>query len=47
MDWKLQMGGPDITMNRKPRDKHPDVDTETNTGNNSDTDTDVDIETKY
>jgi len=45
LDWKLQLGGPDITMNRKPRDKHPDVDTETNTGNNSDTD--VDIETKY
>lgn len=43
------MGDPDITMNRKPRDKHPVVDTETNTGNNSDTDTDtdVDIETKY
>ncbi len=39
------MGGPDITMNRKPRDKHPDIDTETNTG--SDTDTDVDIETKH
>lgn len=36
---------PDITMNRKPWDKHPDVDTETNTGNDSDTD--VDIETKH
>lgn len=45
MDWKLQLEGQDITMNRKPRDKHPDVDTETITGNNSDTD--IDIQTKY
>lgn len=55
MDWKLRLGVPDITMNRNPRDKHPDIDAETNIDSDVDTDigievginSDIDNDTKY